>query len=111
MSRVTVIPAVERTKVVRTEAPKVAVELTPTEAYHLYALLSAGVTCRSLKDVGLVSLHAGLERQLFGDMPCAVAPKWRASDVVGGACTPLNLYKTNDPVIVGRLRELEKVDA
>ena len=97
------------TKVV--EPASLTVTLTPTEAYHLYALLSAGVTCRSLKDVGLDGLQVELERQLFGDMPCAVATKWRASDVVSEACTPLNLYKTTDPVIVTRLRELEKVDA
>lgn len=97
------------TKVV--EPASLTITLTPTEAYHLYALLSAGVTCRSLENVELTKLTGGLERQLFGDGPCAVATEWRASDVVREECAPLNLYKTNDPVIVSRLCELEKVDA
>lgn len=97
------------TKVV--EPASLTVTLTPTEAYYLYSLLGAGVTCRSLQDVDLLNLHAGLERQLFGDGPCAVAQRWFASDVLGEACTPLNLYKTSNQKVLARLRELEKVDA
>lgn len=97
------------TKVV--EPASLTVTLTPTEAYYLHSLLSVGVTCRSLKDVELASLHAGLERQLFGDGPCAVAQKWFASDVLVETCTPLSLYKTRNRMLIARLRELEKVDA
>ena len=93
------------------EPASITVTLTPTEAYHLYSLLSGGVTCRSLKDVGLANLQTGLERQMFGDGPCAVAPKWHLSDVVGQECTPLHLYKTRDLQVLARLRDLEKVDA
>ena len=114
MSKVVVIPAVERTKVVRTEAPKVAVELTPTEAYHLYALLSCGVLVSSLRSLGLERLQAQLQSQFFGDWrgeAKLALGKWSPSEVGFGEQRPLDLHAERGTKIAERLQQLEKVDA
>lgn len=116
MSKVAMIPAVVRTKLVRTEAPKIAVELTPTEAYHLYAVLSAGLTRTSLDKLSLSSLQLQLEAQFF-DMsdrsriaPLDLGP-WTPSAIGMNNQRPLDLVAERDTKIAERLQQLEKCDA
>lgn len=116
MSKVKVIPAVESTRVVRTEPPKVALELTPTEAYHLYAVLSAALTYTSLDKLGLSSLQRQLEAQFFDmsgqarNAPLDLGP-WRHSAIGMNDQRTLNLVAERDTKIAERLQQLEKVDA
>lgn len=116
MSKVKVIPAVESTRVVRTEPPKVALELTPTEAYHLYAVLSAALTCTSLDKLSLRSLQYQLEAQFFDmsgrakDVPLDLGP-WRPSAIGMNAQRPLDFFAERGTKIAERLQQLEKVDA
>lgn len=116
MSKVKVIPAVESTRVVRTEPPKVALELTPTEAYHLYVVLSAGLTHTSLDKLSLSSLQRQLEAQFFDmsdrarNAPLDLGP-WRPSAIGMNDQRPLNLVAERDTRIAERLQQLEKVDA
>lgn len=114
MSKVKVIPAVESTRVVRTEPPKVALELTPTEAYHLYALLSCGVLVSSLRRIGLENLQNQLNRAFFpsssGDSELDLG-KWRPSEIGFGEQRPLDLSAESGTHIAQRLFELEKCDA
>lgn len=117
MSKVKVIPAVESTRVVRTEPPKVALELTPTEAYHLYAVLSAGLTYTSLDKLSLSSLQRQLEAQFFdmsgrflGHTPLDLGP-WRPSAIGMNAQRPLDFVAERGTKIAERLQQLEKVDA
>lgn len=114
MSKVKVIPAVESTRVVRTEPPKVALELTPTEAYHLYALLSYGVVVSSLRRMGLYNLQTQLYRMFFpgscrdSELDLGV---WRPSEIGFGKQRPLDLMAERDTEITKRLQQLEKCDA
>lgn len=112
MSKVKVIPAVESTRVVRTEPPKVALELTPTEAYHLYALLSCGVLVTSLRHIGLENLQNQLNRTFFpgrlGDSELDLG-RWRPSDIGFGEQRPLDLHACR--TFARTLAELEKCDA
>lgn len=114
MSKVKVIPAVESTRVVRTEPPKVALELTPTEAYHLYALLSWGVLVTGLRRIGLENLQNQLNNTFFpgigGDSELDLG-KWCPSEIGFGEQRPLNLVAERDTKIAERLQQLEKVDA
>ena len=114
MSKVKVIPAVESTRVVRTEPPKVALELTPTEAYHLYALLSCGVLVTSLRGIGLEGLQNQLNHTFFpgsrGGSALDLGP-WRASEIGFGEQRPLALSAESGTRIAQRLLELEKCDA
>lgn len=114
MSKVKVIPAVESTRVVRTEPPKVALELTPTEAYHLYALLSCGVLVTSLRRIGLENLQNQLNRTFFpgsGRDSELDLGKWRPSEIGFGEQRPLDLVAERDTKIAEHLQQLEKVDA
>lgn len=115
MSKVNVIPAVESTRVVRTKAPKVELELTPTEAYHLYALLSCGVLVSALRRIGLESLQGQLGRVFFpgsyGNSSELDLGKWRPSEIGFGNQRPLDLSAVSDTHIAQRLFELEKCDA
>lgn len=116
MSKVKVIPAVESTRVVRTAPPKVALELTPTEAYHLYAVLSAGLTYASLEKLSLSSLQRQLEAQFFdmsgraGNAPLDLGP-WRISAIGMNNQRALNFVAERGTKIAERLQQLEKVDA
>lgn len=97
------------TKVV--EPASLTVTLTPTEAYHLYALLSCGVLCGSLDNLGLTKLQRGLERQFYGAGPLAISSSWEPFDVGWGNQTPLDLHAERNPNVLHNLRKLEKVDA
>lgn len=112
MSKVKVIPAVESTRVVRTEPPKVALELTPSEAYHLYVLLSCGVLVSSLRRIGLEGLQKQLDRTFFpgsgGDSELDLG-KWRPADIGFGEQRPLDLHACR--TFARTLAELEKCDA
>lgn len=96
------------TKVV--EPASLTVTLTPTEAYHLYALLSCGVLCSSLDSLGLTKLQRGLERQFYGTGPLAIGPSWEPCDV-GCNQVPLDLHAERNPNVLRHLNKLEKVDA
>ncbi len=114
MSKVKVIPAVESTRVVRTAPPKVALELTPTEAYHLYALLSCGVLVTSLRSIGLENLQNQLDRTFFPR--CGMDSElnlgvWRPSEIGFGEQRPLDLIAERGTKIAERLQQLEKCDA
>lgn len=112
MSKVKVIPAVESTRVVRTEPPKVAFELTPTEAYHLYALLSCGVLVTSLWHIGLENLQNQLNLTFFpgrlGDSELDLGA-WRPAEIGFGEQRPLDLHACM--AFARTLSELEKCDA
>lgn len=116
MSKVKVIPAVESTRVVRTEPPMVALELTPTEAYHLYAVLSEGLTYASLDELSLSSLQRQLAVQFFDgsdrarNAPLDLGP-WRPSAIGMNAQRPLNFVAERGTKIAERLQQLEKCDA
>ena len=99
------------TKVV--EPASLTVTLTPTEAYHLLALLSCGVLCSSLNAMGLEKLQKGLDRQFYGDGPLAIRPSndWLPFDIGMGGQRPLDLHAEYNPSVLAHLRELEKVDA
>lgn len=97
------------TKVV--EPASLTVTLTPTEAYHLHALLSCGVLCSSLHSIGLDRLQKGLERQFYGNGPFAIDPRWQPIDVGFNNQVPLDLRAERNPDVIQHLRELEKVDA
>lgn len=112
MSKVKVIPAVESTRVVRTEPPRVALELTPSEAYHLYALLSCGVLTTSLRRIGLENLQNQLTRTFFpgtyGSSELDLG-EWGPADIWFGAQRPLDLHACK--TFARTVAELEKVDA
>lgn len=114
MSKVKVIPAVESTRMVRTEPPKVALELTPTEAYHLYALLSCGVLVTSLRSIGLENLQNQLNRTFFpgsarnSELDLGA---WCPAEIGFGEQRPLALSAESGTRIARRLFELEKCDA
>lgn len=112
MSKVAVIPAVQRTKVVRVEPPKVALELTPSEAYHLYALMSCGVLVSSLRRLGLERLQEQLSRTFFPGSGIGSAldlGSWRPAEIGFGEQRPLDLHAC---MAFGRtVSELERCDA
>lgn len=112
MSKVKVIPAVESTRVVRTAPPKVELELTPTEAYHLYALLNWGVRVTSLRRIGLENLQNQLNLTFFpgsGRDSELDLGKWRPAEIGFGAQRPLDLHTCM--AFSRTLSELEKCDA
>lgn len=114
MSKVKVIPAVKSTRVVRTAPPKVELELTPSEAYHLYALLSCGVLSVSLRRIGLENLQNQLNLTFFPggcrDSELALGA-WYPAEIGFGEQRPLALVAERDTKIAERLQQLEKVDA
>lgn len=95
------------------EPASLTVTLTPTEAYHLFALLSCGVLCTSLSAMGLDKLQKGLERQFYGDGPLAIRSHndWLPFDIGWNKQQPLTLHAEYNQQVVKHLRELEKVDA
>lgn len=112
MSKVKVIPAVESTRVVRTEPPRVALELTPSEAYHLYALLSCGVLTTSLRRIGLEKLQNQLNSTFFpgigrdSELDLGV---WHPSEIGFGEQRPLDLHACM--TFARTVAKLEKCDA
>ena len=95
------------------EPASLTVTLTPTEAYHLFALLSCGVLCSSLHAVGLEKLQKGLERQFYGAGPLAIRPDndWLPFDIGWGQQQPISLHAERNPQVVKHLHKLENVDA
>ena len=95
------------------EPASLTITLTPTEAYHLFALLSCGVLCSSLNAMGLEKLQKGLASQFYGDGPLAIRPRndWLPFDIGWGRQQPISLHAERNPQVFKHLRELEKVDA
>lgn len=96
----------------RTEPPKVELELTPTEAYHLYALLSCGVRVSSLRRIGLENLQNQLNRMFFHGS-CRDSAlhlgAWHPAEIGFGEQRPLDLHACT--TFAQTLAKLEKVDA
>lgn len=93
------------------EPASLTVTLTPTEAYHLFALLSCGVLCSSLNVLGLDKLQKGLERQFYGNGPLAISSSWEPFDVGWNNQVPLDLHAERNENVLHHLRKLEKGDA
>jgi len=95
------------------EPASLTITLTPTEAYHLFALLSCGVLCSSLNALGLEKLQKGLERQFYGSGPLAISSSssWEPFDVGWNNQAPLDLHRECNPKVLHHLHKLEKVDA
>lgn len=112
MSKVTTTPAVEETRTVRTKAPSVVIELTPSEAYHLNCLLSCCVLVSSLRRLGLERLQTQLAQQFFtsfGQLSPLDLGKWRPAEVGMGDQRPLDLHACM--TFARTIAEREKCDA